>query len=279
MMMRLAGVLIGPAIMAFLIATGLSYVLPEPPPESQTPVTGLLWNGRVFASRGDFAVWLEQRGGSYREWERLHPASPWATPKPTNEASSSDTRALASNADQGSDSVVVAVFGGALVLVVGLLAIGVALLVRMKMTVDRLIEPSLLVPNAVPIPPENGARSVTASRPLLAGAGAAARRRVEVALPRFESAGVAARRGVEVALPRLESAGLAALRGVEAAKPRLESAGLAARHGVEAAAAETAAVGVSLRYAIATGRLRGALLYGFAALFSAAVGLATAILL
>jgi hypothetical protein len=54
---------------------------------------------------------------------------------------------------------------------------------------------------------------------------------------------------------------------------------LAARQRVEAAAAETAVVGLSVRYAIATGRLRGALFYAFAAVFSAAIGLATAILL
>jgi hypothetical protein len=169
--------------------------------------------------------------------------------------------------------------GAALVLVVGFLAIGVALLVRMKMTVDRLTEPSLLAPPTVPAPLTNGARSVAETRPLFSGAGQVARRGVEAALPRLESAGLAARRGVEAARPRLESAGLAARRGVEAAGPRLESAGLAARQRVEAAAAETAVVGLSVRYAIATGRLRGALFYAFAAVFSAAIGLATAILL
>jgi hypothetical protein len=277
--MRLAGVLIGPAIMAFLIATGISYVLPEPTSESQTPATGLLWNGRVFASRGDFAVWLEKRGRSYREWERLHPASPWATTKPTKAASSAGARTLPSNAEQGSESVVVAILGGALVLVIGLLAIGVVLLVRMKMTFDRLTDPSLLASRIVPSPLENGARSVAEARPRLVEAGLAARRGVEAARPRLESAGLAARRGVEAARPRLESAGLAARRGVEAAGPRLESAGLAARRGVEAAAAEAAVVRRSVRYAIATGRLQRALFYAFAGVFSAAIGVATAILI
>jgi hypothetical protein len=258
MTMRLAGVLIGPAILAFLIVTGLSYVVPEPSSESQTPATGLLWNGRVFASRGDFAVWLEERGRSYREWERLHPASPWATTKPTKAASASGTRTLTSNTEQGSESVVVATLGAALVLVIGLLAIGVVLLVRLKMTVDRLMEPSLLAPRTVLTPSENGARTVAESRPHLAGAGEAARR------------------SVEAAKPRLESAGLAARRGVEAAKPRLESAGLAARHGVEAAAAETALVSWSARRSFA---MRGAVFYAFAAAFSAGLGVATALLL
>jgi hypothetical protein len=259
--MRLAGVLIGPAVLAFLIVTGLSYVVPEPSSESQTQATGLAWSGRIFTSRDEFARWLSQRGRSYEEWNRLHPGSPWATTRSTKPASTSAPRGLASNAGQGSNSVVVAILGAALVLVIGLLAIGVALLVRMKMTVDRLTEPSVFAPRTVPTPLENGSSSVAEAR------------------PRLVAAGLAARRGVEAARPRLESAGLAARRGVEAAGPRLESVGLAARQRVEAAAAETAVVGLSVRYAIATGRLRGPLFYAFAGVFSAAIGLATAILL
>jgi hypothetical protein len=144
---------------------------------------------------------------------------------------------------------------------IGLLSIGVALLVRMKMTVDRLTEPSLFVARTAPPPRENGASSVAAPQPRLPGAG------------------LALHRGVEAARPQLENAGLAARRMVEAARPRLESAGSAARHGVEAAAAETAVLGTSVRYAFAIGRMRGAFFYAFAAVFSAAVGLATAILL
>jgi hypothetical protein len=278
MVMRLAGVLIGPAILAFLIVTGLSYVVPEPSSESQTRATGLAWNGRIFTSQNEFARWLAERGRSYQEWDRLHPGSPWATTS-TKPASASAPRTPASNAGQGSNSVVVAILGAALLVLIGLLAIGVALLVRMKVTVDRLMEPSLLATPAVRTALANGTASVVEERPLLAGAGQAARRGVEAALPRLESAGLAARRGVEAARPRLESAGQAARRGVEAAGPRLESASLAARQRVEAAAAETAVVGLSVRYAIATGRLRGTLFYAFAAVFSAAIGLATAILL
>jgi hypothetical protein len=282
--MRLAGVLIGPAILAFLIVTGLSYVVPEPRSESQTQAAGLAWSGRIFTSRAEFARWLDQRGGSYEEWSRLHPGSPWATPRPTTEATepapeASGSRTLAANAETSSDSMLVAVLGAALVLVIGLLAIGVALLVRMKMTVDRLMEPSVFAPRTLPMPSGNGAKSVIEARPRLGGAGQAARRGVEAALPRIESAGSAARRGVEAAGPRLESASLVARRGVEAALPRIESAGSAAIRGVEAAAAETLAVGGFVRYAIATGRMRGALLYAFAAVFSAAIGLATAILI
>jgi hypothetical protein len=281
--MRLAGVLIGPAILAFLIVTGLSYVVPEPRSESQTQAAGLAWSGRIFTSREEFARWLDERGRSYEEWNRLHPGSPWSTVRPTTRsaapAPASEPRTLAVNAEQSSNSMLVAILGAALVLVIGLLAIGVALLVRMKMTVDRLMEPSVFAPRTVSMPSGNGASSGTGAGPRLGGVGQAARRGVEAALPRFESAGSAARRGVEAAGPRLESASLVARRGVEATLPRLESAGLAARRGVEVAAAETAAVGGFVRWAFMTGRMRGALLYAFAAVFSAAIGLATAILI
>lgn len=278
-MMKLTGVLIGPAILAFLIVTGLSQILPQPRPESPAQAGGLVWDGRVFTSRGEFARWLAERGRSYREWERLHPASPWVTPGSTEAAPTSRTLSSAPEGDRGSSSVVVAILGAALVLVIGLLAISAVLLVRMTMTINRVTEPRLRASPTDPSTLENGARSVAATRPRLVSAGLAVRRGVEAAQPHLESAGLAARRGVEAAGPRLESAGLAARRGVEAARPRLESAGSAARRGVEAAAAETAVVGLSVRYAIATGRFRGALFYAFAAVFSAALGLATAILL
>lgn len=277
--MRLAGVLIGPAILAFLLATGLSYVVPETSPEPRTAPTGLTWSGRVFKDRVEFARWLQVRGVSYKEWSRLHPGSPWAVPRAAEPASASAPRVLSASSTEGDpDSLVVAILGAALVLVCGLLAIGGVVLVRMKKTVDRLAEPSLLPARAPPVRSENGTRSLEA-RPLLVGAGEAARRGVEAAKPRLESARLAARRTVEAAKPRLESANLAARRGVEAAGPRLESAGLAARRGVEVAAAETAAVGLFVQYAMAVGRVRGVFLYSFAGMLSAAVGIAIAILL
>lgn len=279
--MRLAGVLIGPAILVFILVQGLSLVLPEPSAEPPAAATGLVWDGRAFASKSEFAQWLSDRGQSYEAWERRHPGSPWATPKPTRAAPASETRTLAAQDDgaSGSDSVVVAILGAGLVLILGLAALGAAVLVRMTMTSDRVAATRLRAPGTVPSVSENGAGSVHAVRPRLASAGLAARRGVEAARPRLESAGLAARRGVEAARPHLESAGLAARRGVEAAGPRLAEAGLVARDRVEAAAAETAVVGMSFRYALATGRLRGAFFYAFAALFSAAIGLATAILL
>jgi hypothetical protein len=277
--MRLAGVLIGPAILAFAIVTGLSYVVPEASQEPLTAPTGLTWSGRVFKDRVQFARWLEVRGVSYQEWSRLHPGSPWAIPREAEPPSASVPRTLSASTNaEDSDSVVVAALGAAIVLLSGLLAIGAVVLVRMKRTVDRLAEPSLLEPRFAPVSSENGATSPARAPPFLTGAGDAARRGVEAAKPRIENARLAARRTVEAAGPRVESARLAARRTVEAAAPRVESAGLAARRGVEVAAAETAAASLFVQYAIAVGRERGALLYAFAGVLSATVGIAIAIL-
>ena len=264
--MRLTGVLIGPAILAFLIVTGLSYVVPEPRSESQTQASGLAWGGRIFTSRAEFARWLEERGRSYEAWDRLHPGSPWATQRPktrsTEQRRRPPGRGRSRRTPKELELVVVATRGCAR-------ARRRAPRDRRRSPrpneddLDRLMEPRCF----------SARRSDTAgerrelrrrARPRLAGPGQVARRGVEAAMPRLESAGFAARRGVEAAAPRLESAGLAAHRSVEVALPRLESAGSAARRGVEAAAAETVAVGGFVRYAIATGRFRGAMFYVFA---------------
>ena len=255
-MMRVAGVLIGPAVLAFLIVTGLFYVVPESGPESRTQANGLVWSGRIFISQDEFARWLAERGRSYQEWNRLHPGSPWATTRSTKPPSASTSRTLASNGEQGSNSVVVTALGAALVFVIGLLAIGVALLARTAMTAGGAVVPRVRASRNILRPLfESDARSVAAA-----------------AGPRFAGAGLAARRGVEVARPRLETAGSAARRGVEAARPRLVEAGSAARQRVESAAADTLLVGSSVRYSFAR---RGV----FAAVFSTVFGVATALLL
>src|SRR6187402_2444901 len=106
--MRLAGLLIGPAVLAFLIATALSTVLSEPSAEPQPEATELLWDGRVFTSRAAFAAWLEDRGLSIQEWERKHPSSPWATAtaQPKQTASPSAPQDVASRGEQGSSWLV-----------------------------------------------------------------------------------------------------------------------------------------------------------------------------
>jgi hypothetical protein len=245
--MRLAGLLIGPAVLAFLIATALSTILSEPSSEPQPQAAELLWDGTVFTTRAEFAEWLEDRGLSIQEWERRHPSSPWAT------ASPSAREDVAAQADEGSNWFVFGL-GGALVLIVGLAAAVLLLLRRSAITLHR---PRLARP-AEPMS-ENGARPTAATRQQLA------------------VASLAVRRGVEAVQPRVHEAALAARRGVEVAKPRLESAGLTARQRIGAVAAQTVELGLELRYALATGRFRVALFYVVAALCSAAIGLWVAI--
>jgi hypothetical protein len=253
--MRVAGLLIGPAVLAFLIATALSTVLSEPSSESQPEATGLLWDGRVFTTRAAFAEWLEDQGLSIQEWERKHPASPWATAKPTQTASPSAGQDVAS--EEGSNWVVLAL-GGALVLILGL-AVAAVLLLRGSATIAGVTVHRPRVGRPVRPTSENGARPTAATRQQIA------------------VASLAVRRGVEAVHLRVHGAALAARRGVEVAKPRLESAGVTARERVGTVAAQTVELGLELRYAIATGRFRVALFYVVAALCSAAIGLWVAI--
>jgi hypothetical protein len=253
--MRMAGLLIGPAVLAFLIATALSTVLSEPSSESQPQATGLLWDGRVFTTRAAFAEWLEDQGLSIQDWERKHPASPWATAKPTQTASPSDGQDVAS--EEGSNWLVLAL-GGALVVILGL-AVAAVLLLRGSATIGRVTVHRPRVGRPAQPTSENGARPTAATRQQLA------------------VASLAVRRGVEAIQPRVHGAALAARRGVEVAKPRLESAGVTARERVGTVAAQTVELGLELRYLIATGRFRVALFYVVAALCSAAIGLWVAI--
>lgn len=271
--MRVAGLLIGPAVLAFVIATALSTVLSEPSSEPQPQATGLLWDGRVFTTRAAFVEWLEDQGLSIQEWERKHPASPWATAEPTQTASPSAGQDVAS--EEGSNWLVLAL-GGALVLILGL-AVAAVLLLRGSATIGRVTVPRPRVGRPVRPTSKNGARPTAATRQQLAVASLAVRRGVEAVQPRVHGAALAARRGVEVAKPRVHGAALAARRGVEVAKPRLESAGVTARERVGTVAAQTVELGLELRYAIATGRFRVALFYVVAALCSAAIGLWVAI--
>jgi hypothetical protein len=267
--MRLAGLLIGPAVLAFLIATALSTILSEPSSEPQPQAAELLWDGTVFTTRAEFAEWLDARGLSIQEWERRHPSSPWAT------ASPSAGEDVASPADQDSNWLVLTL-GGALVLIVGLV-VAVVLRLPRPATIGRVTLRRPRVARPARPTSANGAKPTAATRQQLAVASLAVRRGVEAVQPRVHDAALAARRGVEAVPPRVHGAALAARRGVEVAKPRLESAGLTARERIGTVAAQTVELGLELRYAIATGRFRVALFYVVAALCSAAIGLWVAI--
>jgi hypothetical protein len=79
-------VLVPLAALAFVhVATSL---MPEPTPAQTMYPQSVLWAGRVFTSKGEFARWLGRHDESYAHWVRMHPgASPWesrlATPIPS----------------------------------------------------------------------------------------------------------------------------------------------------------------------------------------------------
>ena len=120
--MRLAGLLIGPVILALLIvmsAARLSSALSEPVSEPPTQASGLVWDGRVFTTRAAFAKWLDERGRSIRAWERRHPGSPWTTAKPAQVAPSAERGDVALPSAEESKWFVLAL-GGALALIAGI---------------------------------------------------------------------------------------------------------------------------------------------------------------
>ena len=252
------GVLLGPALLAFVLMTGLSYVMAEPPEPSVEP-TALTWGGRVFTSPAQFSRWLEQRGQSYREWERRHPSSPWAREQDAAAAPRPQAGATRPDGDSSSTTILMALLGATLVLGVGVVTVRHVLSPRTGPVVRRRT------------PAWNGSRSLSGARPRGSKLAAAAR-------PQVLAAGLALREEVERARPRVVGAASAVRQVAETAPPRLLRAGSAARRRVEAAIEETADARVSLRYVIATKRVGSALFYAFAALFSAAVGIATAFL-
>src|SRR5439155_24168804 len=71
-MKLLAVALILPATIVLVIAAFETQILY--PPASNAPTKGLVWHGRTFASRGDFARWLRSRGVRYAVWARRHPS-------------------------------------------------------------------------------------------------------------------------------------------------------------------------------------------------------------
>jgi len=71
-MKLLAAALILPTLIVLGIAvleTGVLY-----PPPSNKPTQGIVWGGKTFVNRTDFARWLRTQGIPYRVWARRHPA-------------------------------------------------------------------------------------------------------------------------------------------------------------------------------------------------------------
>ena len=70
--------LVGPALLAILLMEAVPREVAAPPKKPAIEPRGLAWAGRVFTSERQFARWLEDRGGSYKQWRARHPASPWS---------------------------------------------------------------------------------------------------------------------------------------------------------------------------------------------------------
>jgi hypothetical protein len=64
------------------LAAGATNVVGAPRP---VPVqaTNLIWSGRVFTTKRDFAAWLAWRGSSYQLWATRHPAAAAHFPHPS----------------------------------------------------------------------------------------------------------------------------------------------------------------------------------------------------
>ena len=259
--MRLAGLLIGPVVLALLIVMGaarLSSALSEPFSVPPTQASGLVWDGRVFTSRAAFAKWLEERGLSIREWERRHPASPWATAKPTQAASSSESARRRAPIRAGVGWFVLALSGAA-ALLVGLAGAAALRHRRTAAVPPRQGSTCLRDRSACSPTPTNGrSRDCATTFSRRRGPGGAKGGRGGTASGAHRGRGGA---------PGGRSGPASASR---ASGPR-------ARQGFGTAVAQTAELSRGLRYAIATESFRVALFYVFAALCSAAIGLAVAI--
>lgn len=71
-----AAIVLGMAVAAvawYRVAHELSTARPVKVPTIR-PVSGVVWGGRVFQTRGSLAAWLRSRGVSYAHWAAHNPA-------------------------------------------------------------------------------------------------------------------------------------------------------------------------------------------------------------
>src|SRR5437879_5716939 len=92
------------------------------PPPSNAPTKGIVWDGRTFASHGDFARWLRSRGVSYAVWARRHPSLVGAGAGRGAQPPAQQAAGAKRAGQKGSDWSVVTVGGG----VAALAGLGVA---------------------------------------------------------------------------------------------------------------------------------------------------------
>jgi hypothetical protein len=84
-------------------------------PSSNGPAKGIVWQGRTFASRADFASWLRSRGVSYAAWARRHQA--FLPPRARRKA---ERAARAQRADHNKSDWSLRNVGGGLAILAGL---------------------------------------------------------------------------------------------------------------------------------------------------------------
>jgi hypothetical protein len=125
-MKLLVAALILPAAIVLAIAafeTRVVYPLP-----TNAPTRGIVWDGRTFVSKTDFARWLRSRGSSYVVWARRHPVQSGikptlSTPSP-QQLAARNMKAKAKGGDVGKKrSSNVGILLAALAVAAGLLAI------------------------------------------------------------------------------------------------------------------------------------------------------------
>jgi len=70
MRLLVAALILSVVILLGFAAFEARVLLPQP---SNGPAQGVVWKGRTFATRAEFARWLRSHGVSYRAWARSHP--------------------------------------------------------------------------------------------------------------------------------------------------------------------------------------------------------------
>jgi hypothetical protein len=80
MKLLVAALILPGAIVLAIAAFETRVVYPLP---SNEPTRGIVWDGRTFVSKTDFARWLRSRGTSYALWARRHPVRAGIKPTPS----------------------------------------------------------------------------------------------------------------------------------------------------------------------------------------------------
>jgi hypothetical protein len=64
-------------VLALGLAVSAGVFVPDDPSNSSLKPQSIVWDGRVFTSKAQFARWLETRHESYAVWVKRHPSATW----------------------------------------------------------------------------------------------------------------------------------------------------------------------------------------------------------